>query len=186
MTVILMRRASHIDMITKRENFRILSAAHPDALIVSGCSGCYKLDLELAASVGLEVWRLDEELYDPQIVFGVRKAHWLLDEHARLDGKISLVFVYHRLALQLQTLYDNYPDRHLILYFDQLMLELALAFLTGQGLALLKVFSLYLDEHALAIMGRAAFGSGFQWVLLKSNVKPGDAFYIKPQLKLVT
>lgn len=186
MTVILMRRACHLGIPEKRENFRVLSAAHPDALIVSGRSRCYDLDLELAASRGLEVWRLEEELYDPQVIFGVRKAHWLLDEHARLDGRHSLVCVYHQFALQLQTLYEAYPNRPLILYFDQLILELALAFLTGQGLALLKVFSLYLDEHALAIIGRAAFGSGFQWVLLKSNVKPGEAFFIQPQLSLVT
>ncbi|VVP34120.1 hypothetical protein PS862_04528 [Pseudomonas fluorescens] len=186
MTLILMRWASDFDMSKKRENFRVLYAAHPDALIVSGCSRCYNADLDLVASLGLEVLRLEEELYDPQVVFGVRKAHWLLDEHALLDGRHSLVCVYHQFSLLLQTLREAYPNRPLVLYFDQLMLELALAFLTGQGLSLLKVFSLYLEEHSLAIMGRAAFGSGFQWVLLKSNVKPGEAFHIKPQLTLVT
>jgi hypothetical protein len=77
-------------------------------------------------------------------------------------------------------------NRTIVLYFDQLILEMVLACLSGQGVALLKSFSLYLEEHAIAVFGRTCFGAGFQWVLLKSNIRAVDAFYKRPELRLVT
>ncbi|AXI61429.1 hypothetical protein DLD99_13430 [Pseudomonas kribbensis] len=185
MIVILMRGATRLDPDLVSDGFRAVAAAHPKALFISGDCRFHEQGLRLAADAGLETFRLTA-LYDPEIIFGPCKANWLLNEHARLNGGDSLVGTYHKFACQLQGVIEAWPGRTLVLYFDLLMLEMAMAFLAGQGLSLLRVFSLYLDEQALAIFTRASFGEGGQWALLKSNVKPVDAFFAKPPLRLVT
>ena len=185
MTLILMRRASQLRMPASLESFQAIAAAHADALFVSGCSRCYQQDLVLAAECGLETYEWPEEYYDPELIFGARKADWLLDEHAGLDNCDSLAVIYHKFAARLLAMLESGKNRTMVLYFDQLMLELVVACLSGQGVALLKSFSLYLDEHALAIFGRICFGAGFQWMLLQSNIRAADAFYTRPELRLV-
>ena len=110
---------------------------------------------------------------------------WLFDSYAGRYGSQSLNTLYHVFAIELEAILHRYSERTLVIYLDQLLLEIAYAVLAGLPLKMLQGFSLYLEELSIAILARVPFKDGFQTLLLKSNVTPAQAFVGRPELKLV-
>ncbi|OLF54096.1 hypothetical protein [Pseudomonas chlororaphis] len=185
MNVILMRRARHLDEGLLQSHLQTLQRAHGDLLLLSGRSACYAPVLALAASLDIQALVLEQEFYDPQQVYGTRKMDWLFDPYASRDGSPSLNTLYHAFAIELEAILSRHPERTLLIYLDQLLLEIAHGVLAGLPLQALQGFSLYLEELSIAILARVPFKGGFQTLLLKSNVTPAQAFVGRPGLKLV-
>lgn len=185
MNVILMRSARQFDEALLHDHLQILQRAHGDLLVLSGRSACYAQVLALASSLNIQTLVFEQELYDPQQIHGVRKMDWLFDPYAGRCGSQSLNTLYHRFAIELEAIICRYSERTLVIYLDQLLLEIAYAVLASQPLQMLHCFSLYLEELSIAILARVSLKSGFHTLLLKSNVTPAQAFVGKPELRLV-
>ena len=185
MNVILMRRARKFDAQLLQNHLQTLQCAHGDLLVLSGCSTCYAPVLSLAGSLGIQTLVFEQEFYDPQQVYGARKMDWLFDSYAGRYGSQSLNTLYHAFAIELEAILHRYSERTLVIYLDQLLLEIAYAVLVGLPLRMLQGFSLCLEELSIAILTRVPFKGGFQTLLLKSNVTPAQAFVGRPDLKLV-
>ncbi|RFD27450.1 hypothetical protein CER19_18305 [Pseudomonas sp. GL93] len=185
MNVILMRRARQLDEALLQSHLQTLQRAHGDLLVLSGRSACYAPVLELAGNLEIQTLVFEQEFYDPQQVHGARKMDWLFDAYAGRNGSESLNTLFHALALELEAILRRHSERTLVIYLDQLLLEIAYAVLAGLPLQTLQSFSLYLEELSIAILARVPFKGGFQTLLLKSNVTPAQAFVGRPELKLV-
>ncbi|AJO78428.1 MULTISPECIES: hypothetical protein [Pseudomonas] len=185
MNVILMRRARQLDEALLRHHLQTLQSAHSDLLVLSGQSSCYAPVLALADSLEIQTLVLGQEFYDPQQVYGARKMDWLFDPYASRDGGLSLNTIFHAFAIELEAILGRHPERTLVIYLDQLLLEIAHCVLAGLPMQALQGFSLYLEELSIAILARVPFKGGFQTLLLKSNVTPAQAFVGRPELKLV-
>ena len=183
--MILMRRARQFDEALLQNHLQTLQRAHDDLLVLSGRAGCYAPVLALADSLEIQTLVFEHELYDPQQVYGTCKMDWLFDPNAGRYGSQSLNTLYHVFAIELEAILRRHSDRTLMVYLDQLLLEIAYAVLTSQPLQTLQGFSLYLEELSIAILARVALKGGFQTLLLKSNVTPAQAFVGRPELKLV-
>lgn len=185
MNVILMRRARQFDEALLQNHLQTLQRAHGDLLVLSGRSVCYAPVLALAASLAIQTQVFEQEFYDPQQVHGAGKTQWLFDPYAGRYGSQSLNTLYHAFAIELEAILRRHSNRTLVIYLDQLLLEIAYAVLAGLPLQALQGFSLYLEELSIAILARVPFKGGFQTLLLKSNVTPAQAFIGRPELKLV-
>lgn len=185
MNVILMRRARHLNEDLLQSHLQTLQRVHDDLLLLSGRSACYAPALALATSLDIQALALDQEFYDPQQIYGDRKMNWLFDPYASRDGSPSLNTIYHSFAIELEAIISRYPERTLLIYLDQLLLEIAYGVLAGLPLQTLQSFSLYLEELSIAILARVPFKGEFQTLLLKSNVTPVQAFGGRLRLKLV-
>ena len=185
MNVILMRRARQLNEALLQNYLQALQRAYGDLLVLSGRSACYAPVLALAGSLEIETLVFEHEFYDPQQVHGVRKMDWLFDPYAGRYGSQSLNTLYHAFAIELEAIFRLHSERTLVIYLDQLLLEIAYAVLASLPLEKLQGFSLYLEELSIAILARVSFKGGFQTLLLKSNVTPAQAFVGRPGLKLV-
>ncbi|AZE62326.1 MULTISPECIES: hypothetical protein [Pseudomonas fluorescens group] len=185
MNVILMRRARQIDGALLQNYLQMLQHAHSDLLVLTGRSACYATVLSLAGSLGIQTLVFEQEFYDPQQVHGARKMDWLFDSYAGRYGSQSLNTLYHAFAIELEAILRQHSERTLVIYLDQLLLEIAYAVLAGLPLKMLQGFSLYLEELSIAILARVPCKGGFQTLLLKSNVTPAQAFAGRPKLNLV-
>ncbi|PRW94912.1 hypothetical protein C7A07_27465, partial [Pseudomonas fragi] len=83
--------------------------------------------LSLAGSLGIQTLVLEQEFYDPQQVHGTRKMDWLFDSYAGRYGSQSLNTLYHAFAIELEAILHRYSERTLVIYLDQLLLEIAYA-----------------------------------------------------------
>lgn len=184
-TVILMRPARQLDEALMQNHLQTLQRAHGNLLVLSGRSACYVQVLALANSLNIQTLVFEQELYDPQQIHGARKMDWLFDPYAGRYGSQSLNTLFHGFAIELEGIICRFSDRTLVIYLDQLLLDIAYAVLAGQPLQLLHSFSLYLEELSIAILARVPFKGGIQTLLLKSNVTPAQAFAGRPELKLV-
>lgn len=185
MNVILMRRARQFDEALLQNHLQTLQRAHGDLLLLSGRSACYAPVLALAGSLEIQTLVFEQEFYDPQQIYGARKMDWLFEPYACRDGSQSLNTLYHAFAIELEAILLQHSERTLVIYLDQLLLEIAYAVLAGLPFQVLQDFSLYLEELSIAILARVAFKGGFQTLLLKSNVTLAQAFVGRPELKLV-
>ena len=185
MNVILMRSARQFDEALLNNHLQTLQRAHGDLLMLSGRSTCYVQVLALASSLGIQTLVFEQALYDPQQIHGATKMEWLFDPYAGRCGSQSLNTLYHAFAIELEAIICRHSERTLLIYLDQLLLEIAYAVLVNQPLPTLHYFSLYLEELSIAILARVPLKSGFQTLLLKSNVTPAQAFVGKPDLRLV-
>ncbi|MBX8474263.1 hypothetical protein K5D38_05680 [Pseudomonas cichorii] len=185
MNVILMRRARQFNETLLQHHLQAMQCAHGDLLMLSGRSDCYAPVLALAESLEIQTLVFEQEFYDPQKVYGASKMNWLFDPYAGRYGCQSLNTLYHVFAIELEAILRRYSERTLVIYLDQLLLEIAYAVLADLPLQMLQRFSLYLEESNIAILARAPFKDGFQTLLLKSNVTPAQAFIGRTELKLV-
>jgi len=185
MNVILMRRARQFDEALLQNHLQTLQRAHGDLLVLSGRSACYAPVLALAGSLEIQTLVFEHELYDPQQVHGACKMDWLFDPYAGRYGSQSLNTLYHAFAIELEAILRRHSERTLVIYLDQLLLEIVYAVLASLPLQTLQGFSLYLEELSISILARVPFKGGFQTLLLKSNVTPAQAFVGRPELKLV-
>ncbi|MBM1199703.1 hypothetical protein [Pseudomonas fragi] len=185
MNVILMRRARQFDEALLQNHLQTLQRAHGDLLVLSGRSACYAPVLALAGGLDIQTLVFEQEFYDPQQVHGARKMEWLFEPYAGRDANQSLNTLYHAFAIELEAILRRHSERTLVIYLDQLLLEIVYAVLAGLPLQALQRFSLYLEELSIAILARVPFMGGFQTLLLKSNVTPAQAFVGRPELKLV-
>ena len=185
MNVILMRRARQFDEALLQNHLQTLQRAHGDLLVLSGRSACYAPVLALAGGLEIQTLVFEQEFYDPQQVHGARKMDWLFEPYVGRDASQSLNTLYHAFAIELEAILRRHSERTLVIYLDQLLLEIAYAVLAGLPLQALQGFSLYLEELSIAILARVPSKGGFQTLLLKSNVTPAQAFVGRPELKLV-
>ncbi|EIK71865.1 hypothetical protein PseBG33_2864 [Pseudomonas synxantha BG33R] len=185
MNVILMRCARQVDEALLQDHLQTLHRAHDNLLVMSGRSACYAPVLALADSLEIQTQVFEQDFYDPQQVHGARKMDWLFDPYAGRNGSLSLSTLYHAFAIELEAIFCRHSESTLVIYLDQLLLEIAYAVLAGLSLQTLQGFSLYLEELSIAVLARVPFKGGFQTLLLKSNVTPAQAFVGRPELKLV-
>ncbi|WP_044875316.1 hypothetical protein [Pseudomonas sp. LFM046] len=186
MTIVLMRCSSCADESALEPCLRTVFQAHPDLLLLTGRADCYSPVIRLARELGMGTRVLEHGFYDPQRLRGARKMDWLLEPHAGRDGSLSLHATYHALALEFERALEDCTEGALLVYLDQLMLELLYGILAGSSLQAMQGFSFYLDELSVAVFARAPLRGGFQTLLLKSNVRPSEAFVFRPDLRLVT
>jgi hypothetical protein len=185
MNVIFMRCARQFDEALLQSHLQTLQRAHGDLLVLSGRSACYTPVLALAGNLQIQTLVFEQEFYDPQQVHGARKVDWLFDPYAGHYASQSLNTLYHGFAIELEAILQRHSERTLVIYLDQLLLEIAYAVLANLPLQTLQGFSLHLEELSIAIFARVPFKGGFQTLLLKSNVTPAQAFVGRPELKLV-
>lgn len=167
------------------DSFMAIKQAHPDALVLSGKHAVYTEYLRLAASVGLSTCELQTEIYDPRVLFGANKANWILDERSPRAGCNSLHSLYHMLSIEIESVLRDSKDRVIVFCLDQLLIEVVYLILISAPISSIRSFSLYLEELSIAVLVEHALDERTFCTLLKSNVKPRDAFRHHPLLKVV-
>lgn len=185
MIFVLMRYSKDACTQAVLDSFIAIKQAHSDALVLSGKHAVYTEYLRLAASVGLSTCELQTEIYDPKVLFGANKANWILDERSQRAGCNSLNSLYHMLSIEVESVLRGSKDRVIVFCLDQLLIEVIYLILVRAPISSLRCFSLYLEELSIAVLIEHALDDRTFCTLLKSNVKPRDAFKLHPLLKVV-
>lgn len=163
-----------------------IKIAYPTLKVVTAEYQFYEKYINLIEFRADKLYKIRTKIYDPDILHGVEKINRIKSLFLEDSTSPSLHNIYHDLSKEIFDLLFKLEDADsVILFFDQLILEIFTLCLLKMPLEKITQFSIYLDPLAISIWSGVGLTEGLYWNLIMSNTKAELSFKNNHNLKIV-